>query len=98
RSYGDWSSDVCSSDLRERTGEAPVPQEVSFAAMGLLAPLYIAGLLAIALPVLFHLMRRTPRGRQEFSSLMFLAASPPRVTRRSQIGRDTSELQSPYDL
>src|SRR3954464_635590 len=53
--------------------------------MSLLAPLYIAGLLAIAAPVIFHLIRRTPQGRQEFSSLMFLDPSPPRITRRSRL-------------
>ena len=53
--------------------------------MSLLAPLYIAGALAIALPILFHLIRRTPQGRQEFSSLMFLSPSPPRITKRSRI-------------
>ncbi len=53
--------------------------------MGLLAPLYIAGLLAITLPIVFHLIRRTPHGRQEFSSLMFLTPSPPRLTRRSRL-------------
>jgi Aerotolerance regulator N-terminal/von Willebrand factor type A domain len=53
--------------------------------MGLLAPLYIAGLLAIGLPILFHLIRRTPHGRQQFSSLMFLSTSPPRLTRRSRL-------------
>jgi hypothetical protein len=53
--------------------------------MGLLAPLYIAGLAAIALPILFHLIRRTPEGRQAFSSLMFLQPSPPRLTKRSRL-------------
>ena len=53
--------------------------------MGFLTPLYIAGLAALSLPILFHLIRRTPRGRQNFSSLMFLAPSPPRLTRRSKI-------------
>ena len=53
--------------------------------MGLLAPLYLAGLAALSLPLVFHLIRRTPRGRQAFSSLMFLAPSPPRLTRRSRI-------------
>jgi hypothetical protein len=53
--------------------------------MSVLAPLYIAGALAIALPILFHLIRRTPQGRQTFSSLMFLSPSPPRVTRRSRL-------------
>jgi hypothetical protein len=53
--------------------------------MGWLAPLYLAGALAIGLPILFHLIRRTPHGRQDFSSLMFLSASPPRLTRRSRL-------------
>ena len=53
--------------------------------MGLLAPLYFAGALAIALPIVFHLIRRTPTGRQAFSSLMFLSPSPPRLTRRSRL-------------
>jgi hypothetical protein len=53
--------------------------------MSFLTPLYIAGALAITLPVLFHLIRRTPRGEIPFSSLMFLSPSPPRITRRSRI-------------
>jgi hypothetical protein len=53
--------------------------------MSLLAPLYFAGLLAISLPIIFHLIRRTPHGRQTFSSLMFLTQSPPRVTKRSRL-------------
>jgi hypothetical protein len=53
--------------------------------MSFLTPLYIAGMLAVTLPVLFHLIRRTPRGQVPFSSLMFLSASPPRVTRRSRL-------------
>lgn len=53
--------------------------------MSFLAPLYAAALAAIALPIIFHLIRRTPQKRQEFSSLMFLAPSPPRITRRSRL-------------
>ncbi len=53
--------------------------------MGLLAPLYALAALAIAAPLLFHLIRRQPRGQFEFSSLMFLQASPPRITRRSRL-------------
>jgi len=53
--------------------------------MSLLAPLYVAGLLALALPVVFHLIRRSPRGQRQFSSLMFLSPSPPRLTRRSRL-------------
>ena len=50
-----------------------------------LAPFYLLGALAIVGPILFHLWRRTPRGRREFSTLMFLTQSPPRVTSRSRI-------------
>ncbi|HVX13518.1 MAG TPA: BatA domain-containing protein [Pirellulales bacterium] len=53
--------------------------------MGLLTPLYLAGLAALSLPLVLHLIRRTPRGRQMFSSLMFLTPSPPRLTRRSRL-------------
>ncbi|REK29724.1 MAG: VWA domain-containing protein [Planctomycetota bacterium] len=53
--------------------------------MGFLTPLYLLGALAVGLPILFHLIRRTPRGRQVFSTVMFLEPSPPRVTRRSRI-------------
>jgi len=50
-----------------------------------LAPLYLAGALAIAAPILFHLWRRTPQGRRTFSTLMFLTPSPPRMTRLSKV-------------
>jgi hypothetical protein len=53
--------------------------------MSFLTPLYALGLLAIAAPIIFHLIRRTPRGEVPFSSLMFLAPSPPRLTRRSRL-------------
>lgn len=56
-----------------------------FSSLSFLTPLYVAAGLAIGLPILFHLIRRTPRGRQVFSSVMFLSPSPPRVTRRSRI-------------
>ena len=47
--------------------------------------LYWLGALAVAGPILFHMWRRTPRGERSFSSLMFLAPSPPRVTSRSRV-------------
>jgi hypothetical protein len=53
--------------------------------MSFLVPLYALGIASIALPLIFHLIRRTPRGRYAFSSLMFLTPSPPRLTRRSRI-------------
>lgn len=52
---------------------------------GALAPLYLLGLAAISLPLIFHLIRRTPSGEVSFSSLMFLQPSPPRITRRSRL-------------
>ena len=53
--------------------------------MSLLAPLFIAGLGTLALPLIFHLIRRTPRGHYTFSSLMFVRPTPPRLTRRSRL-------------
>ena len=53
--------------------------------MSFLAPLYALAALAIAAPILFHFLQRRPLGRQEFSSLMFLRPSLPRLTRRHRI-------------
>lgn len=53
--------------------------------MAFLTPFYLLAGAAIALPVLFHLIRQTPKGRQVFSSVMFLEPSPPRVSKRSRI-------------
>jgi hypothetical protein len=53
--------------------------------MSFLAPLYFLGALAIAGPILFHLIRRQRRGEVEFSSLMFLDPTPPRLTKRSRL-------------
>lgn len=46
---------------------------------------FLGGAAAVAFPFLFHLIRRTPKGRQEFSATMFLRPSPPRLTRRSRL-------------
>ena len=53
--------------------------------MSFLAPFFLAALGAISLPILLHLIRRTPRGKVNFSSLMFLSPTPPRLTKRSSI-------------
>jgi len=53
--------------------------------MSFLTPLFLLGALAVTFPVIFHLIRRTTRERVSFSSLMFLEASPPRLTRRSRL-------------
>jgi len=53
--------------------------------MSFLAPLFLVGALAIAAPIVFHLIRRTSREKMRFSSLMFLQPTPPRVTRSSRL-------------
>jgi hypothetical protein len=53
--------------------------------MSFLTPLFLIGGLALALPVLFHLIRRTSKERTVFSSLMFLSPSPLRLTKRSRL-------------
>jgi hypothetical protein len=53
--------------------------------MSFLAPLFLLGSLAVGLPVLFHLTRRSTRRRQVFSTLMFLRPTPPRLTRRNRV-------------
>lgn len=53
--------------------------------MSALAWLFGLGALAIAFPFVFHLIRQTPKGRTEFSSLMFLKPTPPRLTQRSRL-------------
>ncbi len=53
--------------------------------MSALAWLFGLGFLALAGPLIFHLLRRTPKGEVPFSSLMFLRPTPPRLTRRSRL-------------
>jgi hypothetical protein len=53
--------------------------------MSFLAPLYALGLLAVAGPILFHLIRRRPKGEVPFSSLMFLSPSPPPPARKRRV-------------
>ena len=53
--------------------------------MSFLAPLYFVGAAAVLGPIIFHLIRRQPKGEIEFSSLMFLEPTPPRLTRRSRL-------------
>ncbi len=53
--------------------------------MNFLTPWFLWGALAVAGPVLFHLIRRAARERMPFSSLMFLAPTPPRTVRRRKL-------------
>jgi hypothetical protein len=58
---------------------------LGFFIVSFLAPFFLLGTVAIVGPFIFHLIRRTTRERQAFSSLMFLMPSPPRLTRRSRL-------------
>ena len=53
--------------------------------MSALTPLYLLGILTVAAPIVFHLIRRRPRGEVPFSSLIFLTPSPPKLTHRSRL-------------
>ena len=53
--------------------------------MNMMFWLFGFGAAAAAFPFLFHLIRRTPKGQTQFSSLMFLKPSPPNLTRRSRL-------------
>ena len=53
--------------------------------MNFLAPWFLLGGLAVAGPILFHLIRRAARERMPFSSLMFLRPTAPRLTRRRKL-------------
>ena len=53
--------------------------------MSLLAPLFLAGLAALVVPVLIHLTQRTKKEPVPFPSLMFLSRVPFKTTRRQQI-------------
>lgn len=50
--------------------------------MSFLSPWFLLGSLAIAGPMVFHLIRRSARERTYFSSLLFLKPTPPQATRR----------------
>ncbi len=52
---------------------------------GLLTPLFLAGLAAVAIPILVHLVRRDERTSFVFPSLMFLKHIPVREHRRRSI-------------
>jgi hypothetical protein len=53
--------------------------------MGLLTPLFLAGLAALAVPVIIHLIQRERKEPVAFPSLMFLRQVPYRSTRRRRI-------------
>ena len=52
--------------------------------MSFLYPLFLAGIAAISLPIILHMIRRHTRKRIAFSSLMFLRTTIPRFKNRSR--------------
>ena len=53
--------------------------------MNFLSPWFLLGALAVAAPIVFHLIRRAVKEHMPFSSLMFLRPTSPRVTRRRKL-------------
>ena len=53
--------------------------------MSFLTPLYLAGIIAVGLPILLHLVRHQPKNVLLFSSLRFLEHKPPQTNRRNKI-------------
>lgn len=53
--------------------------------MSFLYPLFLAGIAAIGIPILLHMVRRKTKNRVTFSSLMFVPAAAPRFKNRSRI-------------
>ncbi|MGV3773452.1 MAG: BatA domain-containing protein [Verrucomicrobiales bacterium] len=53
--------------------------------MSFLAPLFLLGSIAIIGPIIFHLVKKSSKEHVWFSSLMFLAPSPPTITRKSRL-------------
>ncbi|HBL47181.1 MAG TPA: alpha-1-antitrypsin, partial [Planctomycetaceae bacterium] len=53
--------------------------------MSFLTPLYLAGIIAVGLPILLHLVRHQPKKVLFFSSLRFLEHKPPQTNRKNKI-------------
>jgi hypothetical protein len=50
--------------------------------MSFLTPFYLLGALALAIPIILHLLHDRPKNKQEFGSLMFLDKTKPPVDRK----------------
>ncbi len=53
--------------------------------MSFLYPLFLAGMVAIGVPIVLHMIRRHTRKRITFSSLMFVRTTAPRLRNRSRL-------------
>ncbi|MEY4939191.1 MAG: hypothetical protein RIQ93_926 [Verrucomicrobiota bacterium] len=72
-------------EAADETGFSECDRRAEGISMNFLAPLFLIGGAALALPVIFHLVRRTTRERRIFGSLMFLLPSPPRISKRHKL-------------
>ena len=61
--------------------------------MGLLAPLFLLGALAIALPIWLHRLQTQSSDRQPFSSAMLLETTEVQVPRCRRLGKVSPALQ-----
>src|SRR4029453_429288 len=69
-----------------RGGEAPrIKVDAGALTMSFLAPLFFAGLAAIAVPILVHLIQRERKTIIEFPSLMFIRKIPYQSVERRRI-------------
>lgn len=53
--------------------------------MSFLYPLFLAGMIAVGVPIVLHMIRRHTRKRLPFSSLMFVRTTAPRLRNRSRL-------------
>ena len=53
--------------------------------MSFLSPWFLLGAVAIAGPIIFHLIRKATRNRVQFSTTQFLSASPPQLQKKSNL-------------
>jgi hypothetical protein len=53
--------------------------------MSFLYPLFLAGIAAVAVPIILHMIRRHTRKRVTFSSLMFVRTAVPRLKNRGRL-------------
>ena len=53
--------------------------------MSFLYPIFLVGSLFVVVPIIYHMVRRSPRDRVPFSAVQFLDPSPPRLTRKSRL-------------
>ncbi len=53
--------------------------------MSFLYPLFLAGMIAVGVPIVLHMIRRHTRKRVTFSSLMFVRTTAPRLRNRSRL-------------